>query len=285
MNRHIWNLVFASEGANVLPGKWVLDQKHENDGTWIRNRARWVMCGNFEGTEGWSAQDLYAAVASAIAVKIFFTLIAIYGIISTQADIITAFLNIVIPEEIHIYVRQPIGFTNRTAKICRFNKAFYGLRRSLIWWYGTLTPYLKLLGFKPMLADQCLFQHREKGIFLLLYVNDFRVAAFIQTDINWALAELNNGFELKVLGEDAFFLGFEIRQNLETHQIWLGQPFYAQKLIEKFGYKGINPATTPWRAKMQISLKWDSVPEATKKYQQHTGSINYLATGTRPNIV
>jgi hypothetical protein len=83
INRHIWDLVFAPKGANVLPGKWVLDQKHENDGTWIRNRARWVVCGNFEGTEGWSAQDLYAAVASAVAVKIFFTLIAIYGMIST----------------------------------------------------------------------------------------------------------------------------------------------------------------------------------------------------------
>jgi hypothetical protein len=116
-----------------------------------------------------------------------------------------------------VYVRQPTGFTNGTAKVCKFNKAFYGLRRSPIWWYGTLTPYLKLLGFEPMLADQCLFQHREKGIFLLLYVDDFRVTAFTQTDMNWALAELNNGFELKVLGEDASFLGFEIRRNFETH--------------------------------------------------------------------
>jgi hypothetical protein len=63
--------------------------------------------------------------------------------------------------------------------------------------------------------------------------------------MDWALAELNNGFELKVLGEDAPFLGFEIRRNLETHQIWLGQPLYAQKPIEKFGYKGMSPATTP----------------------------------------
>jgi hypothetical protein len=47
----------------------------------------------------------------------------------------------------------------------------------------------------------------------------------------------------------------------------------------------MNPATTPWRAKMQIPLEWDPVPEATKEYQQHIGSINYLATGTRPNIV
>jgi hypothetical protein len=58
-----------------------------------------------------------------------------------------------------------------------------------------------------------------------------------------------------VLGEDAPFLGFEIRRNLKTHQIWLGQPFYAQKLIEKFGYEGISPAITPWRVKMQIPLK------------------------------
>jgi hypothetical protein len=91
------------------------------------------MCGNFEGIKGWSAQDLYAAVASAIAVKIFFILVAIYDIMSTQADVITAFFNIIIPEEIHMYVRHLIGFTNGTARVCRFNKAFYGLRRSLIW--------------------------------------------------------------------------------------------------------------------------------------------------------
>jgi hypothetical protein len=204
-----------------------------------------MVCGNFEGTEGWLAQDLYAAVASAIAVKIFFTLVAIYSMMSTQADVITAFFNTVIPKGIHVYVRQPTGFTNGTAKVCKLNKALYSLRRSPIWWYRTLTSYFKLLGFELMLADQCLFQHREKGILLLLYVNDFRVAAFIQTDMNWALAKLNNGFELKVLEEDASFLGFEIRRNFEIHQIWLGQPFYAQKLIKKFGYEGMSPAITP----------------------------------------
>jgi hypothetical protein len=36
---------------------------------------------------------------------------------------------------------------------------------------------------------------------------------------------------------------------------------------------------------MQIPLEWDPLPGAIKEYQQHTGSINYLATGTRPNIV
>jgi hypothetical protein len=35
--------------------------------------------------------------------------------------------------------------------------------------------------------------------------------------MDWALAELNNSFELKVLEEDASFLGFEIRRNFETH--------------------------------------------------------------------
>jgi hypothetical protein len=106
-----------------------------------------------------------------------------------------------------------------------------------------LYPILSYWDLSPCWPTNA-FQYREKGMLLLLYVNDFRVAAFIQTDINWALAELNNGFELKVLGKDAFFLGFEIRRNLETHQIWLGQPFYAQKLIEKFGYKGIS--VTGW---------------------------------------
>jgi hypothetical protein len=30
--RTIWNLVYASDGAKILPGKWVLDQKFDENG-------------------------------------------------------------------------------------------------------------------------------------------------------------------------------------------------------------------------------------------------------------
>jgi hypothetical protein len=42
-----------------------------------------MVCGNFQGADDWAAQNLYAAVASAIAVKIFFILVAALGMNST----------------------------------------------------------------------------------------------------------------------------------------------------------------------------------------------------------
>jgi hypothetical protein len=100
----IWDLVYASDEAEILPGKWVFNQKFDENGNWIRNRARWMVCGNFQGADNWAAQNLYAAVASAMAVKIFFILVAVLGMNSTQLDIVTAFLNATAKSKTPVYV-------------------------------------------------------------------------------------------------------------------------------------------------------------------------------------
>ena len=51
--------------------------KFNAKGEWDRNRARWVVCSNFENAESWAAQDVYAAVANSSSVKLFFTLVAV----------------------------------------------------------------------------------------------------------------------------------------------------------------------------------------------------------------
>jgi hypothetical protein len=151
--RTIWDLIYASDDAKILLSKWVFDQKFDENGNWIRNRARWVVCGNFQGTNDWAAQNLYAAVASAVAVKIFFILVAVLGMNSIQLDIVTAFLNATAKSKILIYVFQPTGFSDGIKRVCKLNRAFYGLRESPIWWYETICPYLQTMGFESMLAD------------------------------------------------------------------------------------------------------------------------------------
>jgi hypothetical protein len=41
--RDAWDLVYPPTGAEILPGKWVLDMKFNAQGQWDRNRARWVV--------------------------------------------------------------------------------------------------------------------------------------------------------------------------------------------------------------------------------------------------
>src|SRR5580658_8667030 len=52
-SRNTWDLVYPPPNTDILPGKWVLDKKFNAKGEWDRNRARWVVCGNFENAESW----------------------------------------------------------------------------------------------------------------------------------------------------------------------------------------------------------------------------------------
>ena len=130
-SRNIWDLVDLPTNAQLLPGRWVLDMKFNAQGEWDRNRARWVVCGNYENTESWAAQDVYAAVANSTSVKMFFTLVAVNDIECNQYDIITAFLNAKAKGDL-VYVEQPHGFTDGTRRVCRLNQALYGLRKSAL---------------------------------------------------------------------------------------------------------------------------------------------------------
>src|SRR6202043_99727 len=127
--------------------KWVLDQKFDTKGNWIRNRTRWVVCGNFENNS-WNSIETYSAVVTSTAVKIFLTLIAIFDLECEHFDVVTAFLNTPIPEDTNVYVQQPIGYEDGTDRVCKLIQALYGLRKSPIWWL-----VLSLRPFKSMDSD------------------------------------------------------------------------------------------------------------------------------------
>ena len=85
-----------------------------------RNRAQQVVCGNFENTESWAAQDVYAAVANSALVKIFFTLVAVNDLKCLQFDIVTVFLNVYCKGD-PVYVEQPYSFIDGTSQVYRLN--------------------------------------------------------------------------------------------------------------------------------------------------------------------
>lgn len=63
------------------------------------------------------------------------------GLIINQLDVESAFLNGNVISE--VYVKQPQGYDDGTDKVCKLNKALYGLRESPRAWYECLDDYLK----------------------------------------------------------------------------------------------------------------------------------------------
>ena len=97
-------LVEQTPGMKILPGKWVLDHKFNHDGSWARNRARWVACGNFEN-EDHAPYEVYSAVVHVASVRIFTALVATLGLNSHQFDIVAAYLYALVPDGVEVYVR------------------------------------------------------------------------------------------------------------------------------------------------------------------------------------
>jgi hypothetical protein len=282
--RKVWILEDLPPGTQVIPGKWVYDEKTNQSTGEVIARARWVACGNYEDDQNWAIQDTYAAVATSTSIRTMIVITAILNHDLQQFDFCTAFLNADVPDGKIIYVIQPSGFEDGTGRACRLLKALYGLRESPLWWFKCLVPVMKKLGFIPFNSDLCLFKHDKLGVLVILHVDDMLVSGPTSADIRQAIDLMKAQFEIKELGEARRFLGFEITRDRTKQLIYLSQTQFTEKIIAKYGYGDHKPSSTPWPRNFELPLAWKPDTSKTKWYIKRTGSVNYLSTGTRPDI-
>ncbi|KAK2579960.1 hypothetical protein KPH14_007640 [Odynerus spinipes] len=89
-----------------------------------------------------------------------------------QFDVKTAFLNSPIEEE--IYMQQPVGYDDRSGRVCRLKKGLYGLKQAPRNWNGQFKKFIELQGFSQSESDPCVFikdVNTENCIIVTLYVN------------------------------------------------------------------------------------------------------------------
>ena len=231
----VYLLVERILDIDVLLGKQVYDEKYKIDIKEYIVRTRWVICSNFK-KDNWDFQDIYAVIANSVNIRLFLYIMAINDLEYKQFDFDTAFLNVPIKiKGKKYYVEQPIGLEKRSCKwVYQLFRALYSLKRSLLFWFQTLLPVLKALGFVPILADLCLLINNKLGASLVLYVDDFLVAAANQNIINYIKVTLEKNFKIKYLGPVRTFLGYDIIRNRIERTVFILQERYIKKIIEKF---------------------------------------------------
>ena len=116
-----WQLVEKPKDKKVLDLKWVYSNKSDN-----RKKARLVR--GFQQNK--VLEDLYSPVAKMQTLKLLLKLLLSYccqyGLMIMQMDVETAFLNGTIKSE--VFVKQPVGYDDKSGKVCKLSKALYGLR-------------------------------------------------------------------------------------------------------------------------------------------------------------
>ncbi|KAM6514095.1 hypothetical protein FALCPG4_18898 [Fusarium falciforme] len=277
----VWTLVTLPPGRKALRGKWVFKLKRGENGEILRYKARFVVRG-FEQREGIDFNETFASVVKPMSYKMIFAITAALDLELEQMDVKTAFLYGLVTEE--IYVEQPEGFNDGSGKVCKLLRALYGLKQAPRVWYETLSTFLEILGFKPLLSDMGIF---VKGhTFIAVYVDDLLIAGPSKDEIVAVKQALCNKFKMTDLGPCKYYLGMSLRRDRANRSISLSQTTYLEKILRDFGMDQCAPNVTPVATSKfgEPDPDYKATDELKEWYAKAIGSLMYLMLGTRPDI-
>lgn len=305
-----WCLVQRTDEMEVIGSRMVLRNKFGADGRLQRRKARLVAQG-FAQRPGVHYSQTFAPVARLSSVKLLMSLAARYNCSVHHLDVATAYLNGELEET--IYIRPPKGIEEAlevlvkncrfeenirikaktmlreikgSDKVCRLNKALYGLRQAGRAWYSKLNRVLLKMGATPSKCDPCLYRVDKGKIptLILTYVDDILILSPCLKLMSGIIEGLSNIFEVKNLGEVSFCLGLEFKR--QDGEISINQRRYISELLERFGMTDAKPVCTPIETGSSLCKTEGGTSEEDAKlpYRELVGALNYLAMATRPDI-
>jgi hypothetical protein len=93
---------------------------------------------------------------------------------------------------------------------------------------------------------------------------------------------MTDRFEMSMMGELNFFLGFQIKQFKDG--TFISQIKYTNDLLKKFGMDKAKPIKTPKGTNGHLDLDMGGKPVDQKLYRSMIGSLLYLCA-SRPDII
>jgi hypothetical protein len=248
----VWHLV-PCPNQNVVGTKWVFRNKQDEHGVVTRNKSR-VVAKGYSQVEGLDFDETYAPVARLESIRILLAYATYHGFKLYQMDVKSAFLNCPIKEE--VYVEQPPGFEDSEypTHVYKLSKALYGLKQAPRAWYECLRDFLITNGFKLGKANPTLFTKTfAKGLFICqIYVDDIIFGSSNKSSCEEFTRIMIQKFEMSMMGELKYFLGFQIKQLQEGTFIY--QTKYIQDILKKFGMKNAKPIKTPMGTNGHLDL-------------------------------
>jgi hypothetical protein len=221
----------------------VFRNKQDDLGVVTRNKARLVGKG-YSQVKGLGLEETFAPVARLESICILLAYATHHDFNLYRMDIKSAFLNGPIKEE--VYVEQPPGFEDQEYPnhVYKLHKALYSLNQAHKAWYECLRDFLIQNIFKIGKADSTLFiRNIDKDLFICqIYVDDTIFGSTNQSFCDEFSKITNDRFEMSMMGELKFFLGFQIKQ-LEDGT-FLSQIKYTQDILKKFGMDKAKPIKT-----------------------------------------
>jgi transposase InsO family protein len=277
-----WELVDRPADAVPIANKWVLTKKFNKLGELLKYKARLVAKGCAQ-RPGQDYNDTFSPVVRLETIRAILALVPIKKLKVQQMDVKGAYLNGILRER--VLMRQPEGFGDGTDRVCRLIKTIYGLKQSGREWNRELIRRMKTIGFEALWSDSCVFIRGSGDDLELItvWVDDLLIFTTSDECMTKLKQDLNSVFELTDLGEPNKIVGIEITQTPDS--ITISQKQYIESILRREGMENCNPVSTP----LDPNIKLEPNPEGStgdrsNSYASLIGSLQYLATATRPDI-
>ena len=262
-----WDLVRLPKGRTTIGCKWIFRVKYDGKGNIERFKGRLVAQG-FSQKYGVDYLEIFSPVARFSSIWILLAFAAKNKLLVHQMDVVSAFLNGELKEE--IYMQQPPGYlqSGKEEFICKLRKSIYGLKQSPRCWNAKLSDYLKSLGFKESGADPCVFIKSCKLQIIAVYVDDLILMPETVQEMEEMKEGLASTFRMKDMGELCFCLGINFERNDEG--ISLCQKQYLMKLLAKYRLSEANTVSTPMDSNVKL--------EKDDGYSKKVDAVQYYCT-------
>lgn len=142
-----WVLVDRPKNRNIVGSRFIFKIKRNKNGEVTKYKARLVAQG-FSQEYGTDYTETFAPVAKMGSLRIILAIAVKYDLLIEQIDVVSAFLQSELEEE--IYMKVPEGITFSGDKVCKLLRSLYGLKQSPRCWNKKLNDYLLKLGFNEL---------------------------------------------------------------------------------------------------------------------------------------
>jgi hypothetical protein len=231
----------------------------------------------YSQVEGLDFDKTFAPVDRLESIHILLTYATHHDFKLYQMDVKSAFLNGPIKEE--VYVEQPPSFESKEYlnHVYKLHKVLYGFKQTPRVWYECLRYFLIDNCFRIGKANSTLFTRRmDKDLFVCkIYINDIIFSSTNKYFCDEFRKIIMDRFEMSMMGELTFFLGFEIKQVEDG--TFISQTKYTRDILKKFGMDNAKPIKTPMGTNSHLDLDTGGTSVDQKVYPFMIEFLLYLS--------